>query len=282
MRTGLVRVLREWRHARLLNHSDLEFIADCAHSAYLRCQRPFVSKDLLSANVVAFREVVKARMGAKSGRGIEASQRYFVGNLQTQHGDFGARSLIEYVDKWLDALSDPPSCAQAEFASRNLFSYLEEELGDSPHLGSVLSPYLPALLQVAVRGYWYAERKPLVEPDPIRTPTFPVFPSAVTVGSVSVSPLVKDNELILSIAFKDRSLSLTANNYVEAEELREIVSRATQGRYFQGESFSLLENVGVKDSVVLFCSRVSQFLSLQEVSALSSLIERLAYVYGRI
>ena len=294
-RKALLRILREWRSARILSRADLELVADLAHTAYLRCRRPFVSRELLAANVAAFREAVRVRLRGKPSKGIEPTERYFIGNLQTHDGDLGAGSFVEFLDKWLDSLVDQPSCSKAEFASRNLASFLKDPTMDSPHLGSALSAYVPALLQVAIRGYWYAERKPLLEPEAGPAYSFPVFPAKIAFGSVVVSPLIKNSELMLSIDFKDRSLSLTANDYVEVEELRDVVRRAAQGQYGQGETFSLLENTGVKDSVILFCSRVSQFVSVEEIRALnqcldqlshdpvlSGLMERLAYVYGQI
>lgn len=295
MRVGLLRILGEWRSARVLSHSDLEYVADLAHLAYRRCKRSFVSRELLAANVTAFREAVRARSGGKPSKGIQPSEQYFIGNLTTPKGDLGARTLVEYLDRWLENLGNWPSPTEAEFASRNLSSYLENEEADSPHLGSVLNPYLPALFQVAIRGYWYAERRPLLEPDQSKAPSSPRFPANVTSGSVSVVPIAKETELALWITFNDRSLTVTANDFVEVQELQEIVRRAVAGQYTQGETFSVLENLGMDNSLILSCSRVTQFVSVEDVAALNqcldrlsqdpafgSLMERLSYVYGRI
>ena len=148
--------------AELLALDDLRLLAQLANKAYQRCRQDFVSRDLLIGNVSAFRDVIRLVNRGK-GKGIEPEERYFQGNLLTSEM-IDAKTLIEYVDKWIALLEDRPSSMQAEFASRNLWTYLrDEEFSDESQIAKLLAQYVPELLQVAIRGYWNSERESLIE-----------------------------------------------------------------------------------------------------------------------
>ena len=68
-----------------------DFLAECANKAYQRCRRAFVSKELLIANVSAFRDAVRLATGGKA-KSIEPEERYFLKNLGTSK-DIDAKTL---------------------------------------------------------------------------------------------------------------------------------------------------------------------------------------------
>ena len=158
---ALLRMVSLWRSGVPLELGDLRFLAECANKAYQRSRRAFVSKDLLIANICAFRDAVRLGTGGKA-KSIEPEERYFLKNLSTSK-DIDAKTLPEYVDKWITLLAALPTPTQAEFASRNLYAYLrDEEFPDESQLAKTLAQYVPALLQVAIRGHWELQGAPLI------------------------------------------------------------------------------------------------------------------------
>ena len=95
-----------WRSGVALALEDLRFLAEYAHKAYQRSRRAFVSKELLIANVSAFRDAVRLATGGKA-KSIEPEERYFLKNLGTSE-NIDAKTLTEYVDKWIALLSARP------------------------------------------------------------------------------------------------------------------------------------------------------------------------------
>ena len=88
---ALLRMVGLWRSGVPLALADLRFLAECAHKAYQRSRRAFVSKDLLIANVSAFRDAVRLATGGKA-KSIEPEERYFLKNLGTSE-DIDAKTL---------------------------------------------------------------------------------------------------------------------------------------------------------------------------------------------
>ena len=159
---ALLRMVGLWRSGVPLAPGDLRFLAESANKAYQRCRRAFVSKELLIANVSAFRDAVRLATGGK-GKSIEPEEQYFLRNLATSK-DIDAKTLTDYVDKWIALLPARPTPEQAEFASRNLYAYLRDaEFPDESKLAKILAQYVPALLQVAIRGYWDQQGAPLID-----------------------------------------------------------------------------------------------------------------------
>ena len=83
-----------------------------------------------------------------------------------------AKTLIEYVDKWIALLAD----AAVTDASRirqpqSLWTYLRDgEFPDESQLAKSLAQYVPALLQVAIRGYWDLQARAAHRPRPQGSP----------------------------------------------------------------------------------------------------------------
>lgn len=296
IRTGLLRILREWRSARTLSSEDLRFIATWAHEAYSRCRHAFVSRDVLVANVTAFREAVSVVTRGKIPKATEPTHRHFIGNLQTSAADLEGGTLTEAVDRWLEVLPEYPSPEQAEFASKNLLAFLNEERTlATPHLDKALGPYLPSLLQLAIRGYWYAEQRPLVEPQAGFPHPRPLAVGPINRGRISFTPILRDHEFTAGLAFNDRGLVLTLNHYIEAEEFTTLTHYAVEGHEARGEMFTWTPEPSNPKGVVFFRPGMSQLFKVEELVAvdqclqafwrdpkIASTLDRLAYVYGRI
>ncbi|MGH6876030.1 MAG: hypothetical protein ACREHV_01495, partial [Rhizomicrobium sp.] len=212
-RDALLRILRAWRAGQNLGLADVQLLAQSANTAYQRCQRDFVSRELLVANVSAFRDAVQLATRGKA-KGIEPQERYFLGNLSTsKHID--AKTLVDFVDQWLALLPGAPSPSQAEFASRNLLTYLrDEKFSDETQLTKTLGPHLSGLIQVAIRGYGYSDRSALIEPT--KAPdAWPKHISPVRQGGISVSASVREQGASLAVDSSAHHAVITANSFVE-------------------------------------------------------------------
>jgi len=295
-RDALLRMVGAWRSGQSLTLDDLRFLAQSANKAYQRCRQDFVSRDLLIANVSAFRDVV--RLGTRGkGKGIEPEERYFLGNLLTSE-KIDAKTLIEFVDKWIALLMDRPSPGQAEFASRNLLAYLrDEEFSDESQVARALAQYVSALLQVAIRGYWDSEREPLIErpKGPPSSDDPPRMMSPTSAGAVTLRPLVQAHGLAASIEFTARNCGVEVRNMVELEDLAKVTQFARTGSDARGRTFGWSIHGDPSKSYVLsterawwrldptdFASFAQGLDSLLREPSMVALVERLRYVYGRI
>jgi hypothetical protein len=292
-REALLRILRAWRAGEILKLADLQLLAQSANSAYQRCRKAFVSRELLIANVSAFRDAVRLVTRGKA-KGIEPGERYFLGNLaSSEHLD--AKTLAEYVDQWIALLPDSPGPGQAEFASRNLLTYLrDEKLSDEMQLAKTLGPHLPGLLQVAIRGYWYSDRSALIEPT--KGPeAWPKHLSPVQQGPISLSALVGEHSASLALESSVHHSVITANSFVEVEDLAEVTRLAAAGQEVRGEVFQWGKLLEAPPRFMLtteravwhfeaddFASLAQALESLFREPLVASLVERLRYVYGRI
>ncbi|MGH7747768.1 MAG: hypothetical protein ACREQ5_23860, partial [Candidatus Dormibacteria bacterium] len=234
-RDALLRILRTWRAGQNLALADLQFLANCANTAYQRCRKDFVSRELLVANVSAFRDAVQVATRGKS-KGIEPEERYFLGNLATSKR-IEAKTLQDYADKWIAVLADSPGPPQAELASRNLLTYLrDEKFSDESQLVKTLGPHLSALFQVAIRGYWYSEGSGLTAPT--KGPAaWPKHMTPVQQGRISLSALVREEGASLAVDSSAHHSIITANTFVEVEDLAEVTGLAAAGQEVRGEAF---------------------------------------------
>jgi hypothetical protein len=78
----------------MLSLADLRLIADGANAAYRRCRADFVARDLLIANVSAFRDVVSTSAYARGGKAAALESRYDFGSLPAPASKTGAKSSV--------------------------------------------------------------------------------------------------------------------------------------------------------------------------------------------
>ncbi len=293
---ALLPIRAAWRSGQPLALDDLRFLASSANSAYQHCGQDHVSRDLLIANVGAFRDAVRLRSRGKT-KGLEVEDEYFLANLSASP-DIRGKALADSVDRWIARLPERPSQGQAEFASRNLWTYLrDEKFVDELQLAKTLNPYVPALLQVAIRGYWNRERRPLVDrpqAPPQSSPPSRVL-SPISVDGVTVRPTGHEHGLAAAVELASRSLWVEVNNFVELEDLSEVTRLARGGSDARGGTFAWNVYDERSKSYELITDRfrvrwdATEFASLAECldvlfrePSLATLIERLRYVYGRI
>jgi hypothetical protein len=291
---ALLRLVGAWRSGQVLSLSDLQWLAQAVNDAYQRCRRDFVAKDLLVADVGAFGDAVRAATRGKA-KGIEPEEQYFLKNLGTAK-DIDAKTLPEYVDKWASRLADRPSPSQAEFASRNLLTYLrDEEFGNEAQLAKTLAQYVPGLLQVAIRGHWEAQRMPLIERAKGASPDTPRDMRPITVGNVRLIPEARHDGIVATLEMSARQSRVFVRNFVELEELAEVTRLASLGVESSGGSFEWHIGDGKAKAYTLSCDRARWEMDAKDFESLAqcleslygepwmiALVERLRYVYGRI
>jgi len=296
-RDALLRTVAAWRSGHLLALSDLRFLAQSANQAYQRRKDGLISKELLGANVSAFRDAVRLSARGKQ-KGIAPDEQYFVGNLTTR-GLVNAKTLPEVVDQWIGLLAERPRAVQAEFASRNLYAYLrDEEFPDELQLEKTLAQYVPALLQVAIRNYWYKDRTPLTEsPKAPAQPDRPRKLSRIRAGRIALDAWVEDYGILVTVVMTPGEWGFTLRNFVELEELAAVTRLADEGAGDEadGTAFKWLITQEEPRTVILDAERAwfrmepTDFTSLKECldalfdePSVAALVDRLQYVYGRI
>lgn len=292
---SLLRIVALSRSGMPLTLADLRLLAECANQTYQRCRRAQVSKDLLVANVSAFRDAVRVAAGGKT-KAIGPEERYFLGNFRTTK-DIEAKSVTEYVDKWIALLPARPDPVQAEFASRNLYAYLRDEhFPDESQLAKALAQYVPALLLVAIRGYWDLQGAPLIDRAQGSPPPSPSrVASAIPSGNVTLVPWAREEGMGASIELKAHNSAVVVRNLVDLEDLAELTRLAGTGIEAQGGTFEwLLGNEKPKTFMLStagawwrldakdFESFAEALDSLFRLPSVAALVERLRYAYGRV
>ncbi|HEY2678559.1 MAG TPA: hypothetical protein VGI65_16415 [Steroidobacteraceae bacterium] len=293
---ALLPILSAWRSGKNLALDDLRFLASSANSAYQQCRQDHVSRDLLVANVSAFRDAVRLLTRGKA-KGLEIEDEYFLGNLTTSK-EFRGKSLVDSVDRWIALLDDRPVPMEAEFASRNLYTYLrDEKFPDEMQLAKTLNAYVPELLQVAIRGYWNRERQPLLDrpKDPFESGLPPRMSRSISDGKVTVRPTTDEYGLSVLFEMAARECWFSAVSFVDLEDLTYVTQRARGGADVRGTTFGWniyddpTKSYELVTSIVRMRFDPAEFASigvcldaLLREPSIAALLERLRYVYGRI
>jgi hypothetical protein len=293
---ALLPILAAWRSGEYLELDDLRFLASSANSAYRQCRQDHVSRDLLVANVSAFRDAVRLLTRGKT-KGLEVEDEYFLGNLRASK-EIRGKSLADSVDRWIALLQDRPTRAEAEFASRNLHTYLrDEKFSDELQLAKTVNPYVPDLLQLAIRGYWSRERQPLIERPqmPLESGPPPRMQSPISDGDVTVRPVAQEHGLSALFEMAARGCCISAPNFVDLEDFAEVTQLARSGADARGATFGWniygdrTKSYELVTSLVRMRLDAAEFSSIQvcldalmREPSIAALIERLRYVYGRI
>jgi len=295
IRNALLRIVGEWRSGQTVPLSDLQLLAQLANETYQRCRRDFVTRELLMANAGAFRDAVRLATRGKA-KGLEPEERYFLANLRSSE-QIDAKSLAEYVDRWITLLPDRPSASQAEFASRNLLAYLRDQtFPDEEQAAKTLNAYVPELLEVAIRAYWDREATPLMQGGAQSTATSPLrVANPIASGGVVLRPVVSENGLAASIELTAQNSAVVASNVVQLEDLAQVTRVAVAGSDARGSMFEwsiegdkpkrfvlATERAWWRLSATDFASFSQCLEALYREPSLAALIERLRYVYGRV
>jgi len=152
---------------------------------------------LLVANASAFREAVRLAKRGQTAKATGPEERYFLGNLTTSHGNIEAKTLPESVDKWIELLPELPRRRKGS-SQPHLLTYLrDEEFSDESRLSKTLGPYLPALLQLAIRGHWIQSGRAnrVLE----RSTCLATHVKPGQAGTDSLSATVRENDVMLAM-----------------------------------------------------------------------------------
>ena len=292
-RDVLLRILRNWRSGRAIPLEDIQILAIGATAAYRSCQADFVSRDLVISSISALRETV-----LQSARGQDAANPPLVCNFdmvaparKANGSDFPAS-----FDRWIDELPDLVSPAEGELASRNFSAALRHRAWpDEAQLCRALAPHVSALLQLAIRGYWYEKQRPLLAPRNNGQPTPPCQLDRLQEGPISLEATVGEHELWLVMELPDRRAAVLANNVVEAQDLRNVTRLALENCFIRGETFRCFKECAGSEPFLLstgccwwrlggsdLASIAEGLDSLFRDPSIANLAARSQYIYGRV
>ena len=291
-RDTLLRLLCDFRSARLPSIADLRFLAFGASEAYRRCKADVVARDLLIANVRAFRDAVAG--SASRGTGKSRASRYSFPDKDGEARPIDGEGLLQALDKWIAQLPALVTPAQAEHASANLTEFLRGvDRSDDAQVQRALRPHVGALLQLSIRGYWHITHRPLI-PEADLQGRHPRDLTPARAGRIGIQARVRDYELWLAIELPGHSAVL-ANDLVQIEELRSVTRLALERGDVRGEVFHWSRRCGETGEFQLSTERGrwmierSDVISIAEAldelhrkPSIANVIERGHYVYGRI
>jgi len=292
-RDVLLRILRNWRSGRAIPLEDIQILAIGATAAYRSCQADFVSRDLVISSIAAFRETV-----LQSGRAHDAAGAPLPCNfdMAVPTGKVAGSDFPASLDRWIDELPDWITPAEGELASRNLSAALRHGTWpNEPQLCRALAPHVSALLQLAIRGYWYEKHRPLLAPHNKPRPAPPWQVNRLRQGPISLDSTAGDHDLWLVVEFPDRRAAVLTNNLVEAQDLRNVTRLALENHLIRGDTFRCFREIADPERFTL--SRESCWWRLEGPDlasiaegldalfhdpSIENLAERGQYVYGRV
>jgi hypothetical protein len=291
-REALLRLVSDWRSARIPSIGDLRFLAWSAAEAYRRCTAEFVSRDLLIANVSAFRDAVKqCTRGAGTARSLTGRYALPGRDVCAIDGD----QLLTSIERWIAKLPARVTPAQAKRASQDLAAFLREERWpDDGLLGKALRVHVSSLLELSIRAYWRQSHRPLIGPEADATRERPRDLAPLRHGSITLKAAVRNCELWVAIELPSCSAMMT-NDVVEMEDLSHVIRLALERDDGLGEVFSCSREPGEPTQFRLSteCCRwtleATEVVSIAEAldalsrePAIAALLESARFVYGRI
>jgi hypothetical protein len=292
-RDALLRLLGDFRSARLPSIADLRSLASSASEAYRGCTADFVSRDLLIANVRAFRDAVSGSGQRGTTRKSRAS-RYSFPDTHGEAHPIEGEGLLEAVDEWIATLPALVTPAQAERASSNLREFLRNVDGsDDAQLRSALRAHVSTLLQLSIRGYWQRTHRSLIGEAALQGRRARDL-TPVRAGRIAIKASLDDYELWLAIELPNHS-GVLANDLTEIEDLRNVTRLALERGDVRGEVFRYATKCGDSGELQLSTERARWMIERSDVIAIAealdalhrersiaNVIERGHYVYGRI
>ena len=96
---------------------------------------------------------------------------------------------------------------------------------------------MSALLQRAIRAYRYQEHRPLLAAEEERRSTRLTHLPPVWHGSIGIDPLVLEHQLTLSLELPGKQAIVSANDFVEVEDLRNVTRLVLDEHDIRGEVF---------------------------------------------
>jgi hypothetical protein len=100
---ALPRLVSDWQSGTIPSIADLRILALSATETYRRCAADFVSRDLLIADVSAFRDAVKeCTQGASAGKSLRG--RYSFSDRAGERSAIDSKGLLGSVEQWIAKL----------------------------------------------------------------------------------------------------------------------------------------------------------------------------------
>jgi hypothetical protein len=290
-RDALLRLLDDFRSARLPSIADLKFLASSASEAYRGCTADFISRDLLIANVRAFHDALCGCAQRASAR-KSLTNRYSLPDENGQAHPINGKGALQALDEWIANLPARVTPAQAEHASGNLRECLRDADADDAQLRRALRAHVGALLQLSIRGYWQIAHRPLIAQRDLQGGRVHDLTPA-RAGRIRIEARIRDHELWLAVELPDHSAVL-ANDLIEIEELRSVTSLALERGDVRGEVFRA-RMCADSGGFELSTERARWMIERSDVSAIAEALNELYrersvanvmargdYVYGRI
>ena len=171
----------------------------------------------------------------------------------------------------------------------------DAEFPDESKLARTLAQYVPALLQVAIRGYWDLRGAALMDRTQASPPARSRLASPIPAGNITLVPWAREDGMGASIELKAQNCAVVVRNLVDLEDPAEVTQLAGSGIEARGGSFEWLI---VSDKPIAFMLSTDRawwrldskdFESFAECldslfrePSAAALVERLRYAYGRI
>ncbi len=297
-------IRQKWERQQGLSHAEWLFLA-----RYVLAGCEGLTEDPERPKSESFAQVLEAFLAVRRlrvDRGV-ALDRYYVGNLEATNGaSLNDRQLdpemVHSVSvKLIQELRHSEHPSRPVFCGRNLYVALRDEaLPGVAAINDALSPNLPTLFRMAVRGHWMVEGKPVRAPRGTRDAVWRTFPP-LSSADHRLTVLVMssgDIEILFELDGKDVTYPLT--HYPRVREFAAMLAWLEGGRDWKGREF-----LGYTDSSDAGCASrfyfrnrrdgISVSLTRQEWQSLRELMEKtlaipelqpileeLSLVYGEI
>jgi hypothetical protein len=225
-------IVKAWRNQQILRREWLVFLSDGAHDAYMLSKRDTVDPNLLRNNLLAFRAVITLRDELQP-RGQQDTDHYYLSKLSN-----AGETVLDAIDAAIARTDNGMvTRTEAEFRSRNLHVALRDESAALPEerLHTVIEPFLPGLITLALKGFWYREKRPIELSESLdlylQQLRLPVDAQLHKHGDLSLNFLGGHEEFPALLDFGPRHMMLSLN-YVRFSDLAALVKQPGEGDHF--------------------------------------------------
>jgi hypothetical protein len=315
IRGSLLTLLRKREASQNLTRSEWRLLAHLANKTYSHAyhQLDAISRDLLMANLSAFAAFIALRNSEYPHLAQKDSDAYYLGNMSFSWAEKEAEKLDipSYVETCVNGLPVYPSGGAGTFCSRNLDVALRDEPGiDLLKLNQALSPYLDALLKVALRGYWLQNKEAIItsrdrldgwrkSEEELQMPNHIHFANISNEHFVLV-PRADESSLSCAVESKKHPYVFALSNFVELIDFISLIERIGQDqKHVKMPGFELdlinFSSDQKRARYMLGTGRWKHFFEQDEFFALQKLmhdfvgseavkshIHKLETIYGRI
>ena len=244
---ALLKIRRKWENNLDLTRAEWSVLAQYVQ---LGCEELSVDPELPSRE--SFAQVLEAFLALRTVWVHPASvkDRYYLGNLSGWRdrvdstggvGEREAEIIPVVIQRMVKDLRELPTCERPSFSARNLTVALRDErLKGADSLNRALAPFLPRLYQLAARGHWLVEQRPIRQ---YRKPweTLEWLPDDVPdvkSGEFRVSSVVtQEGELHMMLHMNSHRISYALGPYPRIREFQAMLGKVGPRRTWSGRHF---------------------------------------------